>query len=39
MMSAEECAEAIPKVRAAWDAAGRDQPTISLMCRVHHRVG
>jgi len=31
MMSAEEAAEAIPKVRAAWDAAGRDQPTISLM--------
>ena len=31
MMSAEEAAEAIPKVRAAWDAAGRDRPTISLM--------
>jgi alkanesulfonate monooxygenase SsuD/methylene tetrahydromethanopterin reductase-like flavin-dependent oxidoreductase (luciferase family) len=32
MMSAEEAAEAIPKVRGAWEAAGRDQPTISLMC-------
>ena len=31
MMSAEESAEAIPNVRAAWDSAGRDKPTISLM--------
>ena len=31
MLSAAEAAAAIPKARAAWDAAGRDQPTISLM--------
>src|SRR5512132_3200026 len=31
MMSAEEAAEAIPKVREAWEAAGRERPTISLM--------
>jgi alkanesulfonate monooxygenase SsuD/methylene tetrahydromethanopterin reductase-like flavin-dependent oxidoreductase (luciferase family) len=31
MMSAEECAEAIPNVRAAWEDANRGRPTISLM--------
>ena len=31
MMGAEECAEAIPNVRAAWDSAGHGKPTISLM--------
>src|SRR5690242_14712301 len=31
MMTAEECAEAVPLVRAAWRAAGRPDPVISLM--------
>lgn len=31
MMDASECAEAAPKIRAAWDDAGRPQPVISLM--------
>jgi alkanesulfonate monooxygenase SsuD/methylene tetrahydromethanopterin reductase-like flavin-dependent oxidoreductase (luciferase family) len=31
MMTLEECAEAVPKVLAAWEKAGRDRPTISLM--------
>jgi alkanesulfonate monooxygenase SsuD/methylene tetrahydromethanopterin reductase-like flavin-dependent oxidoreductase (luciferase family) len=31
MMTAEECAEAVPLVRGAWQEAGRGQPVISLM--------
>jgi alkanesulfonate monooxygenase SsuD/methylene tetrahydromethanopterin reductase-like flavin-dependent oxidoreductase (luciferase family) len=31
MMSAQECAEAVPKVRRAWQEAGREEPVISLM--------
>jgi alkanesulfonate monooxygenase SsuD/methylene tetrahydromethanopterin reductase-like flavin-dependent oxidoreductase (luciferase family) len=31
MMTAEECAEAVPKVRAAWEEAERPDPVISLM--------
>jgi alkanesulfonate monooxygenase SsuD/methylene tetrahydromethanopterin reductase-like flavin-dependent oxidoreductase (luciferase family) len=31
MMTAEECAEAIPLVRAAWEESGREAPVISLM--------
>ena len=31
MMTAEECAEAIPAVKAAWREAGRADPVISLM--------
>ena len=31
MMTAEQCAEAIPRVREAWRAAERDEPVISLM--------
>src|SRR3954454_21392148 len=31
MMTAEECAEAVPLVRAAWREAGRPEPVISLM--------
>jgi alkanesulfonate monooxygenase SsuD/methylene tetrahydromethanopterin reductase-like flavin-dependent oxidoreductase (luciferase family) len=31
MMTAEECAAAVPLVREAWEAAGRPKPTISLM--------
>jgi alkanesulfonate monooxygenase SsuD/methylene tetrahydromethanopterin reductase-like flavin-dependent oxidoreductase (luciferase family) len=31
MMSREECAEAVPAVRRAWEKAGRSQPVISLM--------
>jgi alkanesulfonate monooxygenase SsuD/methylene tetrahydromethanopterin reductase-like flavin-dependent oxidoreductase (luciferase family) len=31
MMGAAECAEAVPKVRDAWRAAGRPEPVISLM--------
>jgi alkanesulfonate monooxygenase SsuD/methylene tetrahydromethanopterin reductase-like flavin-dependent oxidoreductase (luciferase family) len=31
MMTAEECAEAIPLVKEAWQAAGRPEPVISLM--------
>jgi alkanesulfonate monooxygenase SsuD/methylene tetrahydromethanopterin reductase-like flavin-dependent oxidoreductase (luciferase family) len=31
MMSREECAEAVPAVRRAWEEAGRSQPVISLM--------
>jgi alkanesulfonate monooxygenase SsuD/methylene tetrahydromethanopterin reductase-like flavin-dependent oxidoreductase (luciferase family) len=31
MMTAEECAEAVPAVRAAWQEAGRADPVISLM--------
>jgi alkanesulfonate monooxygenase SsuD/methylene tetrahydromethanopterin reductase-like flavin-dependent oxidoreductase (luciferase family) len=31
MMTAEECAEAVPVVRAAWREAGRPEPVISLM--------
>ena len=31
MMTAEECAAAVPLVREAWQATGRPQPVISLM--------
>jgi alkanesulfonate monooxygenase SsuD/methylene tetrahydromethanopterin reductase-like flavin-dependent oxidoreductase (luciferase family) len=31
MMTAEQCAEAVPAVRAAWQEAGRPEPVISLM--------
>jgi alkanesulfonate monooxygenase SsuD/methylene tetrahydromethanopterin reductase-like flavin-dependent oxidoreductase (luciferase family) len=31
MMTAEECAAAVPAVLAAWQDAGRDRPTVSLM--------
>ncbi|HEY1238007.1 MAG TPA: LLM class flavin-dependent oxidoreductase [Solirubrobacterales bacterium] len=31
MMTAEDCAEAVPRVRRAWQDAGRDDPVISLM--------
>jgi alkanesulfonate monooxygenase SsuD/methylene tetrahydromethanopterin reductase-like flavin-dependent oxidoreductase (luciferase family) len=31
MMTAEECAAAVPAVLEAWKGAGRDRPTISLM--------
>jgi alkanesulfonate monooxygenase SsuD/methylene tetrahydromethanopterin reductase-like flavin-dependent oxidoreductase (luciferase family) len=31
MMTAEECAEAVPKIKRAWEEAGRPQPVISLM--------
>ncbi len=31
MMSADQAAEAVPKVRAAWEDANRGRPTISLM--------
>jgi alkanesulfonate monooxygenase SsuD/methylene tetrahydromethanopterin reductase-like flavin-dependent oxidoreductase (luciferase family) len=31
MMTAEQCAEAIPRVREAWRAAEREKPVISLM--------
>jgi alkanesulfonate monooxygenase SsuD/methylene tetrahydromethanopterin reductase-like flavin-dependent oxidoreductase (luciferase family) len=31
MMTAEECAAAVPVVREAWQATGRPQPVISLM--------
>ncbi len=31
MMTAEECAEAVPAVKAAWREAGRPEPVISLM--------
>jgi alkanesulfonate monooxygenase SsuD/methylene tetrahydromethanopterin reductase-like flavin-dependent oxidoreductase (luciferase family) len=31
MMSAEQCAEAVPAVRAAWQETGRPEPVISLM--------
>lgn len=31
MMTAEECAEAVPKIRGAWQEAGRPEPVISLM--------
>jgi alkanesulfonate monooxygenase SsuD/methylene tetrahydromethanopterin reductase-like flavin-dependent oxidoreductase (luciferase family) len=31
MMTAEECAEAVPTVLQAWESVGRDRPTISLM--------
>jgi alkanesulfonate monooxygenase SsuD/methylene tetrahydromethanopterin reductase-like flavin-dependent oxidoreductase (luciferase family) len=31
MMTAAECAEAVPRVREAWEAAGRPKPVISLM--------
>jgi alkanesulfonate monooxygenase SsuD/methylene tetrahydromethanopterin reductase-like flavin-dependent oxidoreductase (luciferase family) len=31
MMTAEECAAAVPAVLEAWESAGRERPTISLM--------
>jgi alkanesulfonate monooxygenase SsuD/methylene tetrahydromethanopterin reductase-like flavin-dependent oxidoreductase (luciferase family) len=31
MMTAEECAAAVPAILEAWKGAGRDRPTISLM--------
>jgi alkanesulfonate monooxygenase SsuD/methylene tetrahydromethanopterin reductase-like flavin-dependent oxidoreductase (luciferase family) len=31
MMTREECAEAVPNVRRAWEEAGRSRPVISLM--------
>jgi alkanesulfonate monooxygenase SsuD/methylene tetrahydromethanopterin reductase-like flavin-dependent oxidoreductase (luciferase family) len=31
MMTAEECADAVPKVKKAWQEAGRPEPVISLM--------
>jgi alkanesulfonate monooxygenase SsuD/methylene tetrahydromethanopterin reductase-like flavin-dependent oxidoreductase (luciferase family) len=31
MMTAEECADAVPKVNKAWQEAGRPEPVISLM--------
>jgi alkanesulfonate monooxygenase SsuD/methylene tetrahydromethanopterin reductase-like flavin-dependent oxidoreductase (luciferase family) len=31
MMTAEECAEAVPVIKRAWEAAGRTEPVISLM--------
>jgi alkanesulfonate monooxygenase SsuD/methylene tetrahydromethanopterin reductase-like flavin-dependent oxidoreductase (luciferase family) len=31
MMGTEECAEAVPKVKQAWQDAGRPEPVISLM--------
>jgi alkanesulfonate monooxygenase SsuD/methylene tetrahydromethanopterin reductase-like flavin-dependent oxidoreductase (luciferase family) len=31
MMTAEECAAAVPAILEAWEGAGRDRPTISLM--------
>ena len=31
MMTVEECAEAVPAVLRAWEDAGRDRPTVSLM--------
>jgi alkanesulfonate monooxygenase SsuD/methylene tetrahydromethanopterin reductase-like flavin-dependent oxidoreductase (luciferase family) len=31
MMTAEDCAEAVPKIRSAWQEAGRPKPVISLM--------
>ena len=31
MMTAEECAGAVPDVLEAWESTGRDRPTISLM--------
>ncbi|HEY6771758.1 MAG TPA: LLM class flavin-dependent oxidoreductase [Solirubrobacterales bacterium] len=31
MMTADECAEAVPLVKEAWQAAGRPEPVISLM--------
>ena len=31
MMTAEECAEAVPPVKQAWQDAGRSEPVISLM--------
>jgi alkanesulfonate monooxygenase SsuD/methylene tetrahydromethanopterin reductase-like flavin-dependent oxidoreductase (luciferase family) len=31
MMTAEECAEAVPAIREAWQEAGRPEPVISLM--------
>jgi alkanesulfonate monooxygenase SsuD/methylene tetrahydromethanopterin reductase-like flavin-dependent oxidoreductase (luciferase family) len=31
MMTAEECADAVPKVKQAWQEAGRLEPVISLM--------
>ena len=31
MMTAEECAEAVPAVKRAWQEAGRPEPVISLM--------
>jgi alkanesulfonate monooxygenase SsuD/methylene tetrahydromethanopterin reductase-like flavin-dependent oxidoreductase (luciferase family) len=31
MMTAEECAEAVPAIKQAWQDAGRPQPVISLM--------
>ena len=31
MMTAEECAEAVPAVKRAWEDAGRPEPVISLM--------
>jgi alkanesulfonate monooxygenase SsuD/methylene tetrahydromethanopterin reductase-like flavin-dependent oxidoreductase (luciferase family) len=31
MMTVEECAEAVPAVKAAWEEAGRSAPVISLM--------
>jgi alkanesulfonate monooxygenase SsuD/methylene tetrahydromethanopterin reductase-like flavin-dependent oxidoreductase (luciferase family) len=31
MMTAEECAAAVPAIRGAWQEAGRPQPVISLM--------
>jgi alkanesulfonate monooxygenase SsuD/methylene tetrahydromethanopterin reductase-like flavin-dependent oxidoreductase (luciferase family) len=31
MMGTEECAAAVPKIKEAWEGAGRPQPVISLM--------
>jgi alkanesulfonate monooxygenase SsuD/methylene tetrahydromethanopterin reductase-like flavin-dependent oxidoreductase (luciferase family) len=31
MMTAEECAAAVPAVLEAWESAGRERPTVSLM--------
>jgi alkanesulfonate monooxygenase SsuD/methylene tetrahydromethanopterin reductase-like flavin-dependent oxidoreductase (luciferase family) len=31
MMGADECAAAVPRIREAWEAAGRQEPVISLM--------
>jgi alkanesulfonate monooxygenase SsuD/methylene tetrahydromethanopterin reductase-like flavin-dependent oxidoreductase (luciferase family) len=31
MMTAEQCAAAVPAILEAWESAGRDRPTISLM--------
>jgi alkanesulfonate monooxygenase SsuD/methylene tetrahydromethanopterin reductase-like flavin-dependent oxidoreductase (luciferase family) len=31
MMTADQCAEAVPRIRSAWQEAGRPEPVISLM--------